>query len=160
AEKFGEWLTDWAEDFAFEPLENKLKLTDFFPREISEEMQFHLSLYKGTGNEKYFDRFLELCDFAIYDFWDLKSLLPSMTHAQKKYYESTWGSGEIVYYLWSAHFMELEKTTGNNPLKEAHEKSGSTPKTMKELWEEENFKNFMERNKSATSLLEIGENAK
>ena len=57
-------MTDWAEDFGFTKLENKLSETDYFPRTIADEMYFHLDMYEGTGDEKYLDRALEYADFA------------------------------------------------------------------------------------------------
>ena len=153
AETMEEWMTDWAEDFGFTKLENKLSETDYFPRTLADEMYFHLDMYEGTSDEKYLDRALEYADFAIYDLWELESLLPAMTHAQKKYYESNWGSVEVVKAIWDAYFLDIERKTGVHPINDAWEKKGYTTKDILDLKDKEVYDAFMEKNKSITSVL-------
>ncbi|MBR2884312.1 MAG: hypothetical protein IKB93_05910 [Clostridia bacterium] len=140
-ERVGGWILDWAYKNEFYKIEDKLQLVDYFPRTIAEEMQMHRMLYEETGDERFLDRALEYADFAIYDFWEMESLLPSMTHAQKKYYESSWGSVQVVDEIWQAYFLDIQRKTGVNPKEEAWEKAGYAPKTMGELLTDTEFMN-------------------
>lgn len=139
--KFGEWINGWVDRYFWNPLSDKLQLSDYFPRTIANEMTLVKVMYEETGEEKYLDRLLEYADFAIYDFWQREGLLPSMTHAQKKYYESSWGSVQVVKAIWDAYFLDVERKTGKHPIKEAWEKTDYMPKTMMEIKNDEEFYN-------------------
>lgn len=140
-EEMTQWIMHWMNTNEFYPLTNKLSVSDYFPRTIAEEMNNHLICYEETGEEKFLDRLLEYADFAIYDFWEMESLLPSMTHAQKRYYESSWGSVAVVDAIWQAYFKEIERKTGVNPKEEAWEKANYAPKSMLGLAEDDDFLN-------------------
>ncbi len=136
-DKLTEWLTWWADKYGFDNLESRLTTSEYMPFSLADEMEFLRILYEGTGNEKYLDRALELADFAIYDLWEMESLLPAMTHAQKKYYDSGWGCVKVVGEIWKAYFDGVERDTGIHPVNVAWEKAGYMTKEIGDYWNKE-----------------------
>lgn len=129
-DKMSDWILTWADKYGFDSLDSRLKSSEIIPWDYAREMGFFRVLYEQTGDEKYLDRALEMADFAIYDFWEMESLLPAMTHAQKKWYESGWGSCEVAGEIWKAYFYGVERDTGVHPVNEAWEKNGYMTKNM------------------------------
>ena len=144
-DKMTKWLTDWADKYGYDKLENRLTVSEYFPETLANEMEYFRRLYEGTGNESYLDRALELADFAIYDLWQMEDLLPAMTHAQKKYYDVGWGNVNVVGEIWKAYFDDVERETGVHPVNEAWKNAGYMTKeisdyaTDKELYEKTKF---------------------
>lgn len=142
--KFEGWILDWCEKYNFDDLNDYLNQVDFTPDSIASLITRNLSIYEETKDKRYLDRALEICDFCIYAFWELESLLPSMTYAQKKYYESTWGSVQVVKGIWDSYYEDVEYKTGVNPVDEAWEKAGYVTRNIYDL---ANDPEFLERTK-------------
>jgi len=135
----GSAIIEWADKYLFYSLEDKLSAVEFIALDFTYDIDVLFTAYDETGDEKYLDRVLEMADFLIYDFWDIESMLPSMSHVQKKYYESTTGTSRVAWQMLRAHFLDVERKTGTNPQQQAWEKAAYAGRTMSYVRENNDF---------------------
>ena len=138
-DSLGSAIIEWTDKTAFGSLETKLSSVDLMANEFNNTFDLLLTVYSETGEDKYLDRILELADFMIYAFWDMESLLPSMSYTQKKYYESPTGTPCVASQMWNAYFLDIERKTGVNPLQQAWVDAGYPGKTASYLKENAEF---------------------
>ncbi|MBR2884718.1 MAG: hypothetical protein IKB93_07965 [Clostridia bacterium] len=129
-DEMGKWIIDWIDKYAMGSAENLATSSELLPTSITAYTEPIMAVYEYTGDEKYLDRLLELADFSVYAFWQMDGLLPSMSYAQHKYYESTWGSAHLAKEMWNIYFLDIERKTGVNPQAEAWEEAGYYGKNM------------------------------
>ena len=93
------------DNFHWQDFDEMLLQDEIVASDINTKFLQYLAAYEISKDVKYLHRALEAADFAIYVFWDKDGLLPSMSYAQKKYYESSWGNPELAKYILDTYLI-------------------------------------------------------